>query len=78
MNKTPEDFKDSFIALKKACYRLAEALAENYEENHLAIDATIQRFEFCHLSPRSRPIDKRVLHPDRYVRAVPGLENRLE
>jgi nucleotidyltransferase substrate binding protein (TIGR01987 family) len=38
---------DSFIALGKALTRLQEALAENPEKNSLAIDATIQRFEFC-------------------------------
>ena len=38
---------DSFQALGQALERLGEALKENPEENSLAIDASIQRFEFC-------------------------------
>lgn len=37
---------DSFKALEKALVRLKEALEENPETNKLAIDGTIQRFEF--------------------------------
>ncbi|NQY81167.1 MAG: nucleotidyltransferase substrate binding protein [Candidatus Caenarcaniphilales bacterium] len=47
MIQAPNDFKDSFLALKKALLRLSEALKENYQKNHLVIDAAIQRFEFC-------------------------------
>lgn len=38
---------DSFQALGKALKRLEEALGESPETNILAIDGTIQRFEFC-------------------------------
>lgn len=38
---------DSFIALERVLERLSEALAEDSIENPLAIDGTIQRFEFA-------------------------------
>ena len=41
------EHKDSFAALAKALNRFAEALQENQSSNPLAIDGSIQRFEFC-------------------------------
>lgn len=38
---------DSFVALSKALDRLQEALKESPKTNVLAVDGTIQRFEFC-------------------------------
>jgi nucleotidyltransferase substrate binding protein (TIGR01987 family) len=40
-------YKDSYEALGKALERLEEALNEDIAVNPLAIDGTIQRFEFC-------------------------------
>ncbi len=46
MALNPEQ-KDSFAALAKALDRFAEALEEDQNSNTLAIDGSIQRFEFC-------------------------------
>ena len=44
---TEQLWKLELAALKQALDRLSEALSYQQKDNPLAIDATIQRFEFC-------------------------------
>ncbi len=43
-----EDMKDSLMSLESALDRLREALALPIDAHPIALDGTIQRFEFCY------------------------------